>query len=106
MVSNGSTTAKMYGNVDEGLMTLAGRVKETVSEGDWTENEYDEHVPWIMMLYADSERGFPLTMSQSSIYFAYTTPRTSARSLFLFLQPLQHSARHFKRFGLGMVIWK
>ena len=53
VVSNGNATAEMYGNVDEVLMTLTRRVKGTIFEGDRMENEYDEHVPWIMMFYAD-----------------------------------------------------
>ena len=53
---NGSMTVKMYGNVDECLITLTRRVKATIFESDRTENEYGQHLFWIMAL--DDKNGY------------------------------------------------
>ena len=114
VVVNGSTTAKIYGNVDEGLITLTGRIKATIFKGDQTENEYDQHMPWIMAL--DAEIGYvhkrvsfdsvPIFNSLIPILqlCAYDTEYERTEFAML-LRPLQQPT-HCQRLGLGMITWK
>ena len=111
---NGSMTAKMYGNVDEGLITLTGRVKPTIFEGDRTENEYDQHMPWIMKLddkngYVHKKASFDSTPTFNSLIpilqlCAFDTEWERTEFVML-LQPLQQLT-HYKRLGLGAITWK
>lgn len=116
---NGSTTVKMYGSVDEGFLTLTGRIKATIFEGDRTENEYDQHMPWTMTLdaktgyvhngYVHKRASFDSAPTFNSLVpilklCAYDIEWERTEFVML-LQPLQQQ-NHFKRLGLGIITWK
>jgi hypothetical protein len=113
VIINGSATSKIYGGIQEGFLTLTGRVKATTFNGGRTDGEQEQHMPWNMTLdekdYIHKRGAFDRVQKVNEMVpmlqlcrFDWEEIRTEYVML---LEPLeQHNC--FERLGLGVIIWK